>query len=77
MCTFSFLGFKSYKFIGVGWIIHTIYDWIHYKNGFPLINGVPGTAFGCAVFDIGIAIYFLFDAPNLFSKTKSLLVKTK
>lgn len=65
---FSFLGLKNYQFIGIGWLLHSVYDWVHYFNGFPMLNNTPGTAFGCAIFDIGIAVYFLLGAPTLFSK---------
>lgn len=77
MACFSFLGLNNYKFIGIGWLLHSAYDWVHYSNGFPMINDVPGSAFGCAIFDIGIAIYFFFNAPNLFSIFKSKLFQTE
>ena len=73
---FSLLGLKNYKFIGIGWLLHSAYDWIHYTNGFPMINHAPGSAFGCAIFDIGIAVYFFFNAPNLLSIIKSKIFQT-
>lgn len=73
----AYKGLKSYYFIGIGWILHTIWDIVHHYYGQPIVYLSPSSSAGCAVFDTILAIWFLLGAPSvfiLFSSPKKLTV---
>jgi Family of unknown function (DUF6010) len=63
-----FLGLRSYRFIGIAWLIHSCWDTLHHFWGNPIWPFMPTSSFGCAIFDALIAIWFLCDAPSLFRR---------
>jgi len=64
---FVFLGLRSYRWIGVAWLMHACWDVVHHFWGNPIWPFMPGSSFGCAIFDSFIAIWFLLDAPSLLT----------
>jgi hypothetical protein len=60
-----FFGLRSYRFIGIAWLIHACWDTLHHFWGNPIWPFMPTSSFGCAIFDALIAIWFLWDAPSL------------
>jgi hypothetical protein len=60
-----FFGLRSYRFIGIAWLIHAGWDTLHHVWGNPIWPFMPTSSFGCAIFDSLIAIWFLWDAPSL------------
>jgi Family of unknown function (DUF6010) len=65
---FAFLGLRSCRFIGVGWLIHACWDIAHHLWGNPIWPFMPSSAFGCMIFDASIAPWFLVDAPSLLKR---------
>lgn len=65
-------GFKHYYFIGIGWLLHTVWDILHHLNHHPLLPFDPISSAGCAVCDPIMAIWFLFGAPNVFKLFKKI-----
>ena len=61
----AFRGLRSYRFIGVGWLIHAGWDIAHHLWGNPIWPFMPTSAFGCMVFDSVIALWFLASAPSV------------
>jgi hypothetical protein len=61
----AYLGFRSYRFIGIGWLLHTGWDVLHHLSGNPIIPFLPTSSFGCAVCDPVIALWCFADAPSL------------
>jgi hypothetical protein len=61
----AFRGLRSYRFIGVGWLIHACWDIAHHLWGNPIWPFMPSSAFGCMIFDSMIAPWFLVGAPSL------------
>ena len=59
----AFLGLRSYRFIGIAWLIHACWDLAHHLWGNPIWPFMPSSAFGCMIFDIMIAPWFLAGAP--------------
>lgn len=60
-----FLGLRSYRYIGVAWLMHAAWDLPHHLWGNPIWPFMPASSFGCFVFDTLIAVWFLAGAPEL------------
>jgi hypothetical protein len=54
---------RSYRWSGVGWLIHAGWDLAHHLWGNPIWPFMPNSAFGCLIFDSMIAPWFLVGAP--------------
>ena len=61
-------GLRSYRAIGFGWLIHAGWDIVHHFYGNPIWPFMPGSAFGCMVFDTMIAPWFLLGAPSFLRR---------
>jgi len=62
----AYRGLTSYRFIGIGWLLHTIWDVVHHQLGAPIIPLSATSSFGCAVCDPVIAIWCFAGAPGIF-----------
>jgi Family of unknown function (DUF6010) len=60
-----YAGLRSYRFIGVAWLMHAAWDLAHHFWGNPLWPFMPTSSWGCMIFDTIIAIWFLAGAPAL------------
>ena len=67
----AFRGLRSYRFIGLGWLLHTAWDVVHHYYGHPIIPFVPNSSAGCAASDALLAIWFFAGAPSLFNLKRS------
>jgi hypothetical protein len=70
----AFKGLKHYYFIGIGWLLHTVWDILHHLYGTPIVYLEPSSSAGCAVCDPILAVWFFLGAPsvfNLFKKPKT------
>jgi len=63
----AYLSLCSYRFIGVAWLLHIVWDVVHHLFGEPIWHGSPTSSAGCAVFDGVIALWFLAGAPSAYS----------
>ena len=61
-----YLGLRSYRAIGIAWLMHAAWDLPHHLWGHPIWPFVRTSSFGCMVFDSLIAIWFLAGAPSIF-----------
>lgn len=59
---------RSYRFIGLAWLLHAAWDLPHHLWGNPIWPFMPSSSFGCMIFDTLIAIWFLAGAPPLFAR---------
>jgi Family of unknown function (DUF6010) len=64
----AFLGLRSYRFIGVAWLMHAAWDLPHHLWGNPIWPFMRTSSLGCAIFDTLIAIWFLAGAPELIGR---------
>ena len=64
---FAYLGLRSYRFIGVAWLMHSCWDIVHHLWGNPIWPFMPTSSFGCMIFDALIAVWFLSDAPSILA----------
>src|SRR5271154_3655568 len=62
ICAYN--GLRSYRFIGIGWLLHTAWDILHHLYGHPIIPFLPTSSFGCAVCDPVIALWCFAGAPS-------------
>jgi hypothetical protein len=62
----AYLGLRSYRAIGVAWLLHAGWDLVHHLFGNPIWPFMPTSSFGCLVLDSLIAIWFLSGAPSVF-----------
>ncbi len=58
---------RSYRFIGLAWIMHAAWDLAHHLWGNPIWPFMPTSSWGCMIFDSLIALWFLAGAPSLWS----------
>ena len=63
----AYLGLRSYKFIGIAWLLHSAWDIAHHFWGNPIWPFMPTSSFSCMIFDALIAVWFLAGAPSLIS----------
>ncbi|SFF99559.1 hypothetical protein SAMN05421541_1401 [Actinoplanes philippinensis] len=53
----AYRGLDSWRWIGVGWLLHTCWDVVHHLKGNPIIPFVHDSSFGCAICDPVIALW--------------------
>ncbi len=66
---FTFLAYRGltdYRYIGVGWFLHTCWDIVHHLYGNPIIPFVPSSSAGCAICDLVLAIWYVLGAYSVF-----------
>ena len=66
----AFFGLKSYRLIGVGWLLHTGWDVLHHFYGNPLLPFDPMSSLGCAICDPVIALWFFAGAPTILNRSE-------
>ena len=59
-----YLGLRSYRFIGIAWLMHSAWDLVHHLWANPIWPFMPTSSFGCMIFDALIAVWFLAGAPS-------------
>jgi uncharacterized protein DUF6010 len=67
----AYKGLQSYRFIGLGWLLHTLWDAIHHFYGAPIIPFLSTSSAGCAITDAVIAVWFFANAPSVFDIIKA------
>jgi hypothetical protein len=67
MTCLAYWGLNDYRFIGVGWLLHTVWDVIHHLYGTPIVPFVPLSSAGCAICDSALALWYFRGAPPIFT----------
>jgi hypothetical protein len=62
----AYKGLQSYRFIGLGWMLHTVWDVMHHFYGAPIIPFLLNSSAGCAITDAVISVWFFANAPSVF-----------
>ena len=60
-------GLRSYRYIGLAWLMHAAWDFPHHLWGNPIWPFMRTSSFGCMIFDALIAVWFLAGAPSLIA----------
>jgi hypothetical protein len=66
MIFIAYKGLTDYKYIGIGWLLHTSWDIVHHLYANPIVSLSPSSSAGCAVCDAILALWFFYKAPNIF-----------
>lgn len=61
----AFKGLRDYRYIGAGWMLHTIWDVAHHRFGTPIVPFVPTSSFGCAICDPVLALWCFAGGPSI------------
>ncbi|GIF39175.1 DUF6010 family protein [Actinoplanes xinjiangensis] len=72
MAFVAYRGLTSWRFIGLGWLLHTAWDVVHHLRGEPILPFDHGSSFGCAICDPVIALWCLAGGPSLSTMTGRL-----
>jgi len=67
----AYRGLASYRFIGIGWLLHTAWDVMHHLYGNPIVPFVPTSSLGCAICDPVIAAWCFAGAPSVYDLGRS------
>jgi hypothetical protein len=67
MTACSYKGLQSYRYIGIGWLLHTAWDILHYLYGNPILPFEAASSLGCAICDPVIAAWCFAGAPSPFT----------
>jgi hypothetical protein len=73
----AYLALRSYRFIGLAWLMHAAWDLAHHLWGNPIWPFMRTSSFGCMIFDTLIAIWFLAGAPALTAHVWEAAAKFK
>jgi Family of unknown function (DUF6010) len=66
-----YLGLRSYRFVGLAWLMHAAWDLPHHFWGHPIWPFMPTSSFGCVVFDTAVAMWFFAGAPGFAAQTRA------
>jgi len=61
----AYRGLDSWAYIGLGWLMHTCWDILHYLKGHPILPFSHNSSLGCAICDPVIATWCLRGGPPL------------
>jgi hypothetical protein len=59
----AYQGLHSHRFLGLGWLLHTMWDVLHHLYGNPIVPFSATSSLGCAICDPVIAAWCFADAP--------------
>lgn len=62
----AYKGLDDYRFIGLGWFMHTCWDLVHHFHGRPIIPFAPDSSAGCAICDLLLAVWYFVGARSIF-----------
>lgn len=61
----AYKGLTHYRFIGLGWLLHTGWDIAHHVTGHPMLSLLLTSSAECAITDTLLAAWFFAGAPTL------------
>jgi Family of unknown function (DUF6010) len=67
----AYRGLESWTFIGIAWLLHTIWDVAHHLHGNPIIPFAEHSSLGCAICDPIIAAWCLAGSPSITKLLRS------
>ncbi|MDY7085572.1 MAG: DUF6010 family protein [Actinomycetota bacterium] len=70
MLAVAYFGLCWWPAIGVGWLLHTLWDVLHHRRGDPLIPSVHDSSFGCAICDPVIALWCFTGGRSIWRWTR-------
>jgi hypothetical protein len=64
----AYRGLESWRFIGIGWLLHTAWDVVHHVKGSPILPFAHDSSLGCAICDPVIAAWCLAGGPAVLPR---------
>jgi hypothetical protein len=64
----AYRGLTNYTWLGVGWLLHTVWDVVHHLRGSPIIPELVHSSLGCAICDPVIAVWLFLGAPSVYGR---------
>lgn len=62
----AYRGLENWRFVGIGWLLHAAWDFLHYAKGKPPIAPFAhDSSLGCAICDPVIALWCLRGGPPM------------
>jgi hypothetical protein len=61
----AYKGLHDYRYIGAGWVLHTIWDVVHHRYGTPIVPFAPASSAGCAICDLVLALWCFAGGPSV------------
>ena len=58
----------GYTMIGLGWLLHGLWDLAHHVNGWPMITWWPAASIECVIIDAILTVYFWTGAKSIFGR---------
>jgi hypothetical protein len=65
MAYVAYRGLKSWTWIGIGWLLHTVWDVFHHLKGSPILPISHDSSLGCAICDPVIALWCFAGGPSI------------
>jgi hypothetical protein len=62
----AYKGLADYRFIGLGWVMHTCWDLVHHFHRHPIIPIAPDSSAGCAICDLLLGAWYFLGARSIF-----------
>jgi hypothetical protein len=62
----AYMGLSSYRFIALGWAMHTFWDLVHHFFANPIWPFMLASSAGCAITDSILVLWLLFEAPSIW-----------
>src|SRR5262249_16816076 len=73
----GYRGLELWTFIGVGWLLHTVWDMVHHLLGHPIIPFAHASSLGCATCDPVIALCCLAGGPSVTSMLRTQNIRRR
>lgn len=73
----AYKGLDDYRFIGLGWVMHSCWDVVHVFYGHPILPFAPNSSAGCAVCDLLLALWYFKGARPFFGVAQMLKGEAK
>lgn len=61
----AYRGMRSWRWIGIGWLLHTAWDIAHYLHGNSILPFAHNASLGCAICDPVIALWAFGGGPSV------------
>lgn len=73
----AYKGLDDYRFIGLGWLMHTCWDVAHHLYGHPIIPFAPASSAGCGICDLVLSGWYFLGARSIFGLANLPLKQTQ
>ncbi|MDA0564110.1 DUF6010 family protein [Streptomonospora sp. S1-112] len=73
----AYRGLDSWAWIGVAWLLHTVWDALHHLYGNPILPFAEHSSLGCAICDPVIALWCLAGGPSVADLARSAAARLR